>query len=325
MKTIGIIGGSGYVAGELIRLLVNHDQISISYIQSLTNAGRPVSSVHRDLEGDLDIAFSSDASTDVDLVFLCRGHGHSKGILDNYEFNGSTKIIDMSNGFRLKPDSLFGDKEFVYGLPELHHEKIKTSDFIANPGCYATALQLAVLPLAEAGLLKDDLHLNGVTGSTGAGALPSETTHFSWRDNNFSSYKPFSHQHLDEVQQGIKILQPGFSNKLFFIPHRGNFSRGIFSTVYTSFSGTISEAETIYESFYEEAPFVKIVSKPLHLKQVVNTNKCLLHLHKYDGKLLITSILDNLLKGASGQAVQNMNLTFGFAETEGLQLKANFF
>ena len=231
----------------------------------------------------------------------------------------------MSNDFRLEADKNFNRKSFVYGLPELQKGAISKANHVANPGCFATAIQLALLPLAEANLLTDDVHVNAVTGSTGAGTSLSETTHFTWRDNNFSYYKPFTHQHLGEINQSVKQLQPKFSSEILFMPNRGNFSRGIFATAYTNYEGSLESAKSLYKSYYEDAAFTFMSDQDLHLKQVVNTNKCLIHLHKHNNKLLITSIIDNLLKGASGQAIQNMNLMFGFPETEGLQLKANFF
>ncbi|GAB5564158.1 MAG: N-acetyl-gamma-glutamyl-phosphate reductase [Winogradskyella sp.] len=325
MIQAGIIGGAGYTAGELIRLLLNHDAVEINFVYSTSNAGNALSAVHQDLVGTANLKFSDTINSNVDVLFLCLGHGNSKSFLEKYSFSKHTKIIDLSNEFRLKNDSVFQNKNFIYGLPELQKAHIKQSSYIANPGCFATALQLAVLPLAANGLLKDDVHINAVTGATGAGTSLSKTTHYSWRDNNFSYYKPFTHQHLGEINQTVNQLQSTFNNEIHFMPNRGNFSRGIFATVYTKFDDDLDTAKTIYRTFYEDAPFTVLSDDAIHLKQVVNTNKCILHLHKHNNTLLITGIIDNLLKGASGQAVQNMNLMFGLKETTGLQLKATYF
>lgn len=324
MKKIGIIGGAGYTAGELIRLLIHHPEVEIDFIYSTSNAGNAVGVVHQDL-AYVDLAFTSEVNTKVDVVFLCLGHGNSGKFLEQYRFSSSTKIIDLSNEFRLKSDVTFKDRTFVYGLPEINKEEIENAQNIANPGCFATAIQLAILPLASASLLNQDVHINAVTGATGAGVKPSATTHFGWRDNNFSHYKAFNHQHLGEIGESVVQLQEGFDSELHFIPQRGNFSRGIFATAYTNFEGTIEEAYALYEVFYEDSAFAKAVKAPLHLKQVVNTNYCFIHLEKHGNKLLITSVIDNLLKGASGQAVENMNLMFGWAQDTGLQLKASYF
>ncbi len=325
MINVGIIGGAGYTAGELIRLLLHHKNATIDFVYSTSNAGNSVSSVHQDLIGSTDLKFSDAINPKVDVLFLCLGHGNSKSFLETNSFSERTKIIDLSNDFRLENDRIFQDKTFVYGLPELQKEAIKRANYIANPGCFATAIQLALLPLAEKQLLESDVHVNAVTGSTGAGTMLSNTTHFTWRDNNFSSYKLFDHQHLGEINETLKQLQSDVASEILLIPNRGNFSRGIFATAYTNFSGSLDEAKLIYRNFYKDAAFTFISDGDIHLKQVVNTNKCLLHLHKHNDLLLITSIIDNLLKGASGQAIQNMNLMFGFEETEGLKLKANFF
>jgi len=325
MITAGIIGGAGYTAGELIRILLNHDEVHIDFIYSTSNAGNKVSSIHQDLIGTTDEVFSSKIDPDVDVLFLCLGHGNSTAFLEVHSFSEDTKIIDLSNDFRLQDNAIFQGKEFVYGLPELNKKKIKKASYIANPGCFATALQLALLPLANKGLLTDDVHINAVTGATGAGVSLSKTTHFTWRDNNFSYYKPFTHQHLGEIHQTVHQLHIDFDSEINFMPNRGNFSRGIYATTYTKFEGTLEEAKTIYEDYYKDAAFTFVSDIELHLKQVVNTNKCLIHLHQHNNNLLITSCIDNLVKGASGQAVQNMNLMFGFEETEGLQLKATYF
>lgn len=325
MIQVGIIGGAGYTAGELIRLLINHPNAEINFVYSTSNAGNKISNIHQDLLGDLDLKFTDTVNSNVDVLFLCLGHGNSVKFLSANTFSETTKIIDLGNDFRLEKNKVFNGKTFVYGLPELQRVDIKKANYIANPGCFATAIQLALLPLAESGLLHNDVHINAVTGATGAGTSLSETSHFPWRDNNFSYYKPFTHQHLGEINQSVKQLQNGFTSEILFMPNRGDFSRGIFATVYTNFEGTLEEAKEIFKTFYKDAKFTFVSDDVLHLKQVVNTNKCLIHLHKHNNKLLVTSIIDNLLKGASGQAIQNMNLMFGLEETTGLQLKATYF
>lgn len=325
MITVGIIGGAGYTAGELIRLLIHHPEVALDFVFSTSNAGNPFSAVHGDLLGSTDQRFTNEINPEVDVLFLCLGHGNSKAFLEKNTFSENTKIIDLSNDFRLKEDAVFQGKNFVYGLPELNKKEIINARYIANPGCFATTIELALLPLAQQNLLQNDIHVNAVTGATGAGTSLSATTHFTWRDNNFSYYKPFTHQHLGEITQSIEQMQPGFNADLNFMPNRGNFSRGIFATAYTDIGGSLDNAKKIYRDFYNGAVFTHISDVPLHLKQVVNTNKCLLHLHKHKDKLLITSITDNLLKGASGQAVHNMNLLFGLEETAGLRLKGTYF
>ncbi len=325
MIDVGIIGGAGYTAGELIRILINHKKVHINFIYSTSNAGNKVYKIHQDLFGSTEIEFTNKINQNIDVLFLCLGHGNSKAFLEQNKFSNQTKIIDLSNDFRLEKDHVYNNHTFIYGLPEFNKLNIQKANYIANPGCFATAIQLAILPLANSIVLCDDLHVNAVTGSTGAGTSLSETTHFTWRDNNFSSYKQFNHQHLDEILQSVSLLQNGFNKDINFIPNRGNFSRGIYATVYTNFDGSLEDAKTLFKMYYKDAVFTKISDDPIHLKQVVNTNICILHLHKHKNKLLVTSIIDNLLKGASGQAVQNMNLMFGFEETEGLQLKANYF
>lgn len=322
---IGIIGGAGYTAGELIRLLLNHPKTNINFVYSTSNAGNKLYKVHQDLIGSTEINFTSEINKNVDVLFLCLGHGNSTAFLANNSFSENTKIIDLSNDFRLVADKNFEGKEFVYGLPELQKEAIKNAKYIANPGCFATALQLAILPLAANGLLKNDVHINAVTGATGAGTSLSKTTHFTWRDNNFSHYKAFTHQHLGEINQTVNQLQSDFNSEINFMPNRGNFSRGIFATTYTKFEGSIEDALKIYKEFYKDAAFTFVSDDPIHMKQVVNTNKCLVQLEKHGNKLLITSTIDNLLKGASGQAIQNLNLMYNFEETLGLNLKANYF
>jgi len=325
MIQIGIIGGAGYTAGELIRLLLNHPKTEIKFVYSTSNAGNKISAVHQDLVGSTNLEFTNTIHSDIDLLFLCLGHGNSKQFLANNQFSENTKIIDLSNDFRLEDDQLFEGKDFVYGLPELQKNAVKNAKYIANPGCFATAIQLALLPLAKYNLIAEDVHVNAVTGATGAGTSLSKTTHFTWRDNNFSYYKPFTHQHLAEIGQSVSQLQSNFDSEIIFMPNRGDFSRGIFATAYTHFEGSLEAAKAMYLDFYKDAAFTFVSDEELHLKQVVNTNKCLIHLHKHNNKLLVTSIIDNLLKGASGQAVQNMNLMFGYPENEGIQLKANFF
>jgi N-acetyl-gamma-glutamyl-phosphate reductase len=319
MLEIGIIGGAGYTAGELIRLLLHHPKSNINFVYSTSNAGNKLYKVHQDLIGATEIRFTSEINMEVDVLFLCLGHGNSTAFLEN------TRIIDLSNDFRLLADKNFEGKEFVYGLPELQREKIKTAKYIANPGCFATALQLAILPLAANELLHNDVHINAVTGATGAGTSFSSTTHFTWRDNNFTHYKAFNHQHLGEIHQTVRQLQANFNAEINFMPNRGNFSRGIFATTYTKFNGSIEDAKEIYQAYYKDAVFTFVSENDIHMKQVVNTNKCLLHVAKHGNKLLITSTIDNLLKGASGQAIQNMNLMYGFEERLGLHLKANYF
>lgn len=321
MIEAGIIGGAGYTAGELIRILLRHPEVNLNFIYSTSQAGKPVSSIHQDLTGETDLIFSGEINPEADVVFLCLGHGNSVKFLNDNSFSDKTKIVDLSTDYRIAAEN----HSFVYGLPEFNREKIIDANFIANPGCFATAISLAILPLAANDLLQEDVHINAVTGATGAGTSLSETTHFTWRDNNYSSYKAFEHQHLGEINQSVKKLQPDFGSTLNFIPNRGNFSRGIHCTAYTHFEGSLEEAKEIYQKAYEDAAFTLVTEEELHLKQVVNTNKCLIRLQKFGNKLLITSVLDNLLKGASGQAVQNMNLMFGYPENRGLQLKASYF
>lgn len=325
MIKAGIIGGAGYTAGELIRLLLNHSGVILDFVYSTSNSGNKIHKVHADLVGDTDMLFDNKVNPDVDVLFLCLGHGNSSVFLRENTFSTKTKIIDLSNDFRLDADCIFMNKKFVYGLPEVFKEEIIKAQYIANPGCFATAIQLALLPLAKASLLKDDIHVNAVTGATGAGVSLSKTTHFTWRDNNFSHYKAFDHQHLGEINQNIDLLQPDFKDEVIFIPNRGNFSRGIFATAYTKFDGSLDQANELYSDFYKNAVFTHSSAEEIFLKQVVNTNKCLIHLKKHKDKLLITSAIDNLLKGASGQAVENMNLMFGLDQATGLKLKANLF
>ena len=325
MIKIGIVGAAGYTGGELLRILVNHPNAEIAWAHSKSQAGKPVYATHTDLLGDTDLTFSGDdiasllALEGLDVIFLCSGHNESKKFLAENTITDSLNIIDLSTDFRDQSNG------FVYGLPELQREQIKTASKIANPGCFATSIELALLPLAAAGLLTDDVHVSAITGSTGAGQALSATTHFSWRNNNVSIYKAFTHQHLKEIKMSLTSLQSCFNKEVNFIPYRGDFARGIMANVYTKFSGTIEEALALYQSYYASHPFTHVSTQDIDLKQVVNTNKCLIQLQKHEGNLLITSEIDNLIKGASGQAVQNMNLLFGLPETAGLRLKAAAF
>lgn len=321
MIKVGIIGGAGYTAGELLRLLINHPETEIAFVQSESQAGQSVSFIHHDLLDELDMDFSEKMTEEPDLLFICAGHGRSRIFLEKNDISERIKIIDLSADFRHSENA----NGFVYGLPELNRELIKKADKIANPGCFATAIQLALLPLAKNGQLNNEVHIHAITGSTGAGQKPISTTHFSWRNNNVSIYKPFAHQHLKEIGESLNKLQPNFESNLNFLPIRGDFPRGIFASLYTHFEGSEIEANAWFQDYYTGHPFVKITSKNPALKQVVNTNNCLIHLKKIDNKLLIISSIDNLLKGASGQAVQNMNLLFGLPETTGLKLKASYF
>ena len=325
MINIGIIGGSGYTAGELIRLLVHHSKVNIDFVYSTTNAGKPISSVHQDLLGDSNLVFTDTINPNVNLVFLCLGHGKSKAFLSENQFDKNTKIIDLGNDFRLLNDAKFQDKTFIYGLPELNKSEIKSADCIANPGCFATAIQLALLPLAAANELQNSIHINATTGSTGAGVQPSATTHNSWRNNNMSHYKAFEHQHLGEIHRNISAIQNDFDQEVLLIPNRGDFTRGIFATLYTKTALSLESCLKIFDEFYKNQPFVIVTTSEINLKQVVQTNKCIISIEKKGDYVLITSIIDNLLKGASGQAIQNMNLMFGFDETEGIVLKSSGF
>lgn len=324
MISAGIIGGSGYTGGELIRLILNHPYIELEFIFSPKREGIPLYEVHPDLLGTTSLEFTSTVNLNVGVVFLCLGHGNSTKFLEEYKFLSNTIIIDLSNDFRLKKHQNSIDRTFIYGLPEFQKEQIKKANAIANPGCFATAIQLALLPLASKKMLESTVHINSVTGSTGAGFGLSQTSHFSWRNNNFSWYKPFAHQHLGEIQETLQTKQGKFI-KILFLPNRGDFTRGIFTTAYTKFSGNIEEALHLYKDFYASDPFTHISDKEIALKQVINTNNCFIHLHLHQGFLLITSIIDNLIKGASGQALQNLNLIMGWEESLGLNLKANIF
>ncbi|MGL4227998.1 MAG: N-acetyl-gamma-glutamyl-phosphate reductase [Tannerellaceae bacterium] len=318
MIKVGIIGGAGYTAGELIRLLINHPDAEIVFINSSSNAGNKITDVHGGLYGETELTFTDALPfEDVDVLFLCSAHGDSKKFLDNNNVPDNVKIIDLSTDYRMEAP----DHDFVYGLPELNRKRIIRSNRIANPGCFATAIQLALLPLAKEQLIQSEVHINAITGSTGAGVKPSTTTHFSWRNDNISIYKAFDHQHLNEIGQTMRQLQDNFNHAINFIPVRGDFARGIFCSAYLDCNLELEEVKRLYQAFYDDHSFTFITEKAPDLKQVVNTNKCLIHLSKHGNKLLIVSVIDNLLKGASGQAVHNMNLLFGLEETVGLHLK----
>ncbi len=322
MIKVGIIGGAGYTAGELIRLLLNHPQVELVFVNSTSNAGNMLCDVHGGLLGDTDMRFTDQLPYEkIDLLFFCSAHGDTRKFIENNSIPDNLKIIDLSTDYRHKASN----EGFVYGLPELNKTEIKNAKRVANPGCFATAIQLALLPLAKAGVLKSEIHVNGITGSTGAGIKPGATSHFSWRENNVSIYKAFGHQHLKEISESLTQLQGSFDAEINFLPVRGNFTRGIYASVYTNFEGTIEEAEKLFNDFYSDATFTVVTEKNPDLKQAVNTNKCILYVEKHGNKLLIISCVDNLLKGASGQAVHNMNLMFGLDETVGLKLKASAF
>ncbi len=319
-----IAGGTGYTAGELLRILLNHPLVEIESVISATSVGMQVAEMHRDLLGETDLKFS-DKIGNPDVIFLCLGHGLSRAFLEENDVTSTCKIIDLGNDFR--NNLVFGNREFVFGLCELNRDKIRTTNSIANPGCFSTTIMLALLPLASMNKLFDDIHVHAITGSTGAGKRPVDTTHFSYRDNNISVYKPFSHQHLEEIAKtltsaGSKDLPP-----INFVPMRGDFARGIFASVYTKWDNSMSESEVIdyYKEYYKDSPFVFVSDSPISLKEVVNTNKALIHIEFHNGYIHLTSITDNLVKGASGQAVQNMNLMFGLDETLGLKLKGSAF
>jgi len=318
----GIVGGAGYTGGEMLRLLLNHPAVEIDFVLSSSNAGNLISDVHSDLYGDTDLRFSETLNQNIDVLFLCVGHGDAKKFLDANPIQKSVKIIDLSQDFRLKAAA---GSDWIYGLPELNREKIRTANYIANPGCFATAIQLALMPLAVKGLLKNEIHINATTGSTGAGQSLAATSHFSWRNNNLSVYKAFDHQHLNEIGESMLMLDPTFEAGINFIPQRGDFTRGILASMYTESELSAEAAVKLYEDYYADAAFTHVSKKNMDLKQVVNTNKGLVYVQKHGSKLFVISIIDNLLKGASGQAVQNMNLMFGFEERQGLNLKASAF
>lgn len=318
---VGIAGGAGYTGGELLRILINHPEVEILSVHSNSNAGNPVGDIHTDLFGDTDLKFTDSLSQEIDVLFLCVGHGDAKKFLDTNTIKSGIKIIDLSQDFRLAQSSNLKERSFVYGLPELNRDKIKAASNIANPGCFATTIEIGLLPLAAKGLLNSEIHINATTGSTGAGQSLSATSHFTWRNNNLSIYKAFEHQHLNEIGETLTALQDNFHQAINFIPQRGDFTRGILAAIYLESDLTLEEATKIYEEFYAQHPFTHVSRKNIDLKQVVNTNKALVHLEKHGNKLFIISIIDNLLKGASGHAVQNMNLMFGLEETLGLRLK----
>jgi N-acetyl-gamma-glutamyl-phosphate reductase len=324
MIKVGIIGGAGYTAGELCRLLLNHPEADIRFVNSSSNAGNRLTDVHEGLYGETDMTFTDQLPLDdVDVIFFCFGHGKSEEFLRTHDVPARVKIIDLAQDFRLAAPG----NDYVYGLPELNREAIRRAAHVANPGCFATCIQLGLLPLASRGLLNGDIAVNAITGSTGAGVKPGSTTHFSWRNNNLSIYKPFQHQHVPEIKQSLRQLQPGYGGDIDFIPYRGDFARGIFATEVIRLGDrqTAEKMATLYRDFYKDAAFTHYVDGALDLKQVVNTNKALVHVEKYGTKLLVTAVIDNLLKGASGQAVQNMNLMFGLDECAGLRLKPSAF
>ncbi len=320
----GIIGGAGYTGGELIRLLIHHPDIHVSFIHSRSQAGKPVQTIHQDLAGETELLFSDEIKDDIDVLFLCLGHGESKKFLMENKISSNTCIIDLANDFRLLQHAKFGERNFIYGLPELNRDKIRSAKNIANPGCFATTIQLGLLPLAKEGIL-NDIYTTGITGSTGAGQSLTQSSHFSWRDGNVQAYKTLTHQHLGEIGESLLQLQPKNKIELSFVPWRGNFTRGIFASSTVSCDLSIEELSVIYKEYYKTHPFVYISKDPIFLKQVVNTNKAVIQLEKAGTKLVVHSAIDNLLKGASGQAVQNMNLMFGLDEKAGLSLKANYF
>lgn len=322
MIKAGIIGGAGYTAGELIRILINHPQVELVFVNSTSNAGNKLTDVHGGLLGETEMLFTDQLPyNDIDVLFFCTAHGDTKKFLEANNIPSNLKLIDLSTDYRKESP----EHNFVYGLPELNKEQIKKASRIANPGCFATAIQLALLPLAKSQLLNSEVHINAITGSTGAGVKPGATSHFSWRENNISVYKAFEHQHLGEIKQSLLHLQNNLPEDINFIPVRGNFTRGIFASIYLNFDGSVENAEKLYLDYYKGNPFVIVTDKNPDLKQVVNTNKCVLHVEKHGNKLLILSCIDNLIKGASGQAVHNMNLMFGLNEKEGLSLKASAF
>lgn len=318
----GIIGGAGYTGGETVRLLLHHPHVELAFVQSRSQAGKALHDVHGDLLGDTDLRFTDSYSQPADVIFLCLGHGESKKLLSEEDFSKSVKVIDLGNDFRLG-DTVKG-RSFIYGLPEFQREAIRNADNIANPGCFATTIQLGLLPLAQAGLL-GEVYTTGITGSTGAGQKLQDTTHFTWRANNISAYKTLTHQHLGEINRTLQSLQPGLEENVNFVPWRGDFTRGIFVTSVSKNALSLEEVQKLFKQYYLSHPFTHVADTMIDLKQVVNTNKCLIFLEKVGDKLAVHSVTDNLLKGASGQAVQNMNLMFGWDETAGLQLKSSVF
>ena len=325
---IGIVGASGYTGGELIRLLINHPESELIFAYSNVNNERYISDIHQDLTGELNMKFVNKLVDNVDVLFLCLGHGNSNKFLNNHNINPKTRIIDLSQDFRLENSFVKKNtnttRSFVYGLPELQKEEIKNAKNISNPGCFATAIQLGLIPAIKNNFINSEIHTNAITGSTGAGIKLNNTSHFNWRNSNVSWYKPFTHQHLGEIYFSFNKIS-NKSNKINFLPVRGNFTRGIFCTSYFNSDVDLNVIKDLYKIFYKNHPFVVISENEIHLKQVINTNKCLIHISKSNDKILITSIIDNLIKGASGQAIQNMNLMFGLKETEGLRLKSSIF
>ncbi len=321
---VGVVGSAGYTGGEMIRLLLRHPYVKIQWLHSNSQAGKLVTEVHADLLGDTDLTFTNQLSEDVDLVFLCLGHGEARKFLEQNPFADSVRIIDLSQDFRLADKSDWKDTQFVYGLPELNRQEISKARYIANPGCFATALQLALLPLAKSGLLTHEVNVTGITGATGAGQSLQQSSHFAWRTNNIQAYKSLTHQHLKEVMESLRSVG-GEVGPVWFMPWRGDFARGIYISAYISCDKTLEETFQLYEGFYRDHPFTHVSRKPIDLKQAVNTNKCLLYLEYAEGKIIIHAAIDNLLKGASGQAVQNMNLMFGLPEDAGLNLKSIVF
>lgn len=321
MVRVGILGAAGYTGGELIRLLINHPQAEIVFANSESNAGNLICDVHEGLMGETDMRFTAEMPFgEVDVVFFCFGHGKSRAFLQEHTIPSHVRIIDLAQDFRIA-----GEHDYVYGLPETHRQEISTCMHLANPGCFATCIQLGLLPALKAGIISGDIHTNGITGSTGAGQKPGATTHFSWRNDNISIYKTFTHQHLHEINQTIHELQPQYDGQMFFIPQRGCFTRGIFVTSYARCNTPIEEVKAIYEDYYWDAAFTHVVSTSPDMKQVVNTNKALVYVERYADQLLMVSCIDNLLKGAVGQAVENMNIMFGLPEDTGLRLKASAF
>jgi N-acetyl-gamma-glutamyl-phosphate reductase len=317
----GIIGGAGYTGGEMIRLLINHPSVNIGFIHSTSNAGNPVSKIHADLVGETDLVFTDVLQNDIDVLFLCVGHGDARKFLSENTIADNIKVIDLSQDFRLSDKSQIGNRKFIYGLPELNKEAIVSANNIANPGCFATAIQLGLLPLAKAGVL-GDVYTTGITGSTGAGQGLNATSHFSWRANNIQAYKTLQHQHVNEIHQSLQQLQGNDGMDVNFVPWRGDFTRGIYISSIIDCGLPLEEIKQLYKTFYKDQPFTHVSDTMIDLKQVVNTNKCLLHIEKQGSKIVVHSAIDNLLKGACGQAVQNMNLMFDLSETEGLKLKA---
>ncbi len=321
MIRVGIVGAAGYTGGELLRILLNHPEVNVVFAHSESNAGNRIASVHEGLIGETDKCFSSDMPfSEVDVLFLCFGHGKSKTFLEEHPVPDRVKIIDLAQDFRL-----VGSHDFVYGLPETNREQIRQAQHVANPGCFATAIQIALLPAIKSGIITGDIHVNGITGSTGAGQKQSATTHFSWRNDNISVYKPFTHQHLQEINQTIKALRPDYEGRVLFIPERGCFARGIFVSAYAACTVPIEEVRDIYDRCYKDEPFVHHVRFSPSMKQAVNTNKAVVFVDRFDDQLLMISCIDNLVKGAAGQAVENMNLMFSIDETTGLNLKASAF